>query len=230
MSKRVLELGSYVVPAYAGMVLAEQGHHVTKWVKPGADPILGLHRGDELWRWINHGKRLEDRHPRDLLSTDERWDIVIDNFRPSTLAKWSIDPARIAKDRGLRWVSLRSEVGEVSFDLIAQARSWMEFCPWVPFYVGDTVAGLWVAFKALAGDEPGHFVIGHATCMQKLVEGELVIDVDRRGDAIPWDQERYTCVEREAVIDYRGTTYREPARSREWKLAHLWHHDGRMVI
>jgi hypothetical protein len=67
---RILELGNYVVPAYAGMILAEQGHAVTKWTN-GRDPILSLNRGDELWRWINHGKRTEDRHPR-ILAAD--WD------------------------------------------------------------------------------------------------------------------------------------------------------------
>jgi len=62
---RVLELGNYVVPAYAGMILAEQGHAVEKWTN-GKDPILDCHRGGELWAWINHGKRVVMRHPREL--------------------------------------------------------------------------------------------------------------------------------------------------------------------
>jgi len=150
---RVLELGNYVVPAYAGMLLAEQGHEVRKWVN-GRDPILGLNRGEELWAWLNHGKTVEERHPRDLSDCD--WpECVIDNFRPETLARWGLDPAEIAKERGIVWVSMRSESGDRSFDLIAQARSWMEFAPWVPFWAGDTIGGLWLAFKAMTVRTPG---------------------------------------------------------------------------
>src|SRR5579859_1356704 len=108
---RVLELGNYVVPAYAGMILAEQGHEVRKWVN-GRDPILSLHRGNELWAWINHGKTLEERHPREI--AEDWWpQVILDNFRPSTLAGWGIDPKAIAEKRALVWVSMRSELGEV---------------------------------------------------------------------------------------------------------------------
>jgi crotonobetainyl-CoA:carnitine CoA-transferase CaiB-like acyl-CoA transferase len=150
---RILELGCYVVPGYAGMILAEQGHRVVKWTD-GRDPILGLHRGDELWAWINHGKQVMDRHPA-LLAGD--WDevfgadapeVILDNFRPATLERWGIDPAAIAAREGVRWMSMRSEAGDRSFDIIAQARSWMEYAPWVPFWAGDTVGGLWLAFRA----------------------------------------------------------------------------------
>lgn len=232
---RVLELGNYIVPAFAGMILAEQGHEVTKWTN-GRDPILGLRRGDELWDWINYGKQIEKCHPTEihaLVHSHQSPDIIIDNFRPSTLEKWHIDPAFIAERHRIVWVSARSEVGEISFDLIAQCRSWMEYTPWVPFYVGDTVTGLWLAFKALAAltaGKPGHYSIGHASCLQKLVEGELVIDVERNGKCIPWDIDEYTFRDGEASILYRGERYVEPVRDRQWKLTHLWHRDGRIII
>jgi hypothetical protein len=225
---RVLELGSYVAPAYAGMVLAEQGHEVVKWTD-GRDPILGLHRGPELWDWLNHGKTIEERHPRAVIDLDGPG-AVIDNFRPATLARWGLDPARIAADRGFVWVSLRSEQGDRSFDLIAQARSWMEYAPWVPFWAGDTIAGLWLAFKALAAREPGHYPIGQASCMQKLVEGELIIDVAREPGVVPWEVETYRAEGGHAAVTYKGTDYREPVRDRAWKWAHLWHRDGRITI
>lgn len=237
---QVLELGSYVVPGYAGMVLAEQGHSVVKWVN-GADPIQSLHRGRELWNWINHGKTLERRHPRELVGKCDimigpfgyRPDVIIDNFRPETLERWGIDPQEIAERHGIVWVSMRDEMGERSFDLIAQARSWFEYSPWVPFWVGDTSGGLWLAFKALnaflAGN-PGHFVLGQASCMQKLVEGELVIDVEREGGKVPWEVNPYYARKGEAVVHYKGTTYREQTRDRSWKLANLWHDGGRIKI
>jgi len=225
----ILELGNYIVPAYAGMVLAEQGYRVRKWHN-GRDPILSLNRGGELWEWINHRKHLEERPATDILF--DTWpDVVLDNFRPSTLAKWEIDPAVITERRGIVWVSVRSEVGEVSFDILAQARSWMEHAPWAPFYIGDTAAGLWLAFKALAmRGRPGHYTIGHATCLEKLVEGELVLDVERVGDRTPWDREKYGMEAGQAVVEYRGEMYREPPRDRQWKLNNLWHDEGRMRI
>jgi hypothetical protein len=233
---KVLELGNYVSVAYAGMILAEQGASVTKWHN-GRDPILGLHRGQEMWAWINEGKRLletpietiEDLHYRSYPH------IVIDNFRASTLEGWGINPASLAQKMGCVWVSMRSEYGDVSFDLLAQCRSWMEYAEWVPFYVGDTTGGLWMAFKALAmhaQKQPGHYILGQATCMQKLVEGELVVTPQRDKQSIPWDADEYRFdkVTQEAVIAYKGNVYREPVRNEEWKRAHLWHENGRMCI
>ena len=230
---RILELGNYVVPAYAGMILAEQGHIVVKWTN-GKDPILSLNRGCELWSWINHGKTVDDRHPEMLLG-DDVWrefhpDIVLDNFLPETLEKWRLDPVRIAEERKIRWVSMRADVPGRSFDIIAQARSWMEYSPWVPFWAGDTIGGLWLAFKALAGTELGHYTIHQATCLQKCVEGELVIDVERESGVIPWENEPYRFIDGVAVVQYKGNTLREPVRDREWKLRNLRHKDGRMLI
>jgi hypothetical protein len=233
---RVLELGTYVVPGYAGMCLAEQGHDVLKWTD-GRDPILGLNSGAELWAWINHRKTIEGRHPRELAGDwrsifgGEPPDVVLDNIRPATLAAWGIDPAALAAREGVRWVSMRSEVGDRSFDLIAQARSWMEYAPWVPFWAGDTIGGLWLAFKATASPEPGHHVLGQASCMQKLVEGELVVPRPPcEPGCIPWEVEPYRFEDGHAVVQYKGQTYREPVRDRAWKLANLRHEGGRIII
>jgi hypothetical protein len=233
---RILELGNYVVVGYAGMILAEQGHAVTKWTN-GKDPILSLRCGDRLWAWINQGKVVEDLHPR-ILAGD--WDrifdgqppeIVIDNIRPATLENWGLDPAEIAASQAVRWVSMRSEVGDRSFDIIAQARSWLEYAPWVPFWAGDTIGGLWLAFKALASGKPGHYILGQASCMQKLVEGELAVDRPAAEmGRIPWEVDPYRVEGGQAVVEYKGTTYREPIRDRLWKLEHLWHQDGRITI
>jgi hypothetical protein len=90
-----------------------------------------------------------------------------------------------------------------------------------------------MAFKALAileADRPGHYVIGQASCLQKLVEGELLIDVERDRSSIPWDKEAYLADEGGAYVEYRDRTYLEPVRGRAWKLARLWHDDGRMRI
>jgi hypothetical protein len=212
------------------MLLAEQGHAVTKWWG-GDDPILHLRRGAELWAWINQGKTLVERHPREVGAS--AWDLILDNFRPSTLASWQVDPVLRTTGHPCVWVSMRAEVGEVSFDLLAQCRSTMEYAPWIPFYLGDTAGGLWCAFKGLSAvnrRQYGHHVLYHATCLQKLVEGELVVVPDRDGKTIPWDCDAYGFVEGQAVIDYKGVPYREPIRDHAWKWENLRHEQGRMVI
>lgn len=232
---KIIELGNYIAPAYAGMLLAEQGHTVHKWVKGNSDPIFRLKRGRELWDWINFKKHVIDgMHPAKDLESEyfAPGDAVIDNFKPETLARWGIDPKQFALDRGIVWVSIRSEVGQVSFDLLAQCRSILDFSPYIPFYIGDTVAGLFAAYKIAAARNPGHYPIGQASCLQKLVEGELILDEPRRGTSVPWetDYHVYDPIRRQATIEYRGETFTETVKNRTWKLQHLWHENGRIVI
>lgn len=83
MILRVLELGNFIVPAYAGMLLAEQGARVEKWTN-GRDPILGCRSGGELWDWVNYRKTLVDRPVASLPGDPPAVDVVLDNFRPGT--------------------------------------------------------------------------------------------------------------------------------------------------
>jgi hypothetical protein len=232
---RVLELGNFIVPAYAGMILAEQGAEVTKWVN-GRDPILSCRSGCELWNWINHGKTLLERPVASLPSDPPAVEVVIDNLRPGTLARWGVDPAELAARHGWVWVSMRSEIADGrSFDLIAQARSTAADFGHVPFWLGDTSGGLWLAFKALAmhaQGRVGHFVLGQATCLQKLVEGELMVPRPEPipGNVVPWDPDPYFLADGRAVVEYKGERIEEPVRDRAWKWTHLWHDGGRMRI
>lgn len=228
---RIIELGNYLAPAYAGMLLAEQGHSVHKWLGKSPDPILSLRKGAELWAWLNEGKILIER-PADHIGHTTDIDAVIDNFTPQFLAANEIDPYAIANEKGIVWVSLRSEVEQRSFDIIAQARSTLEFAPYMPFYLGDTVAGLFIAYKVVAAQKPGHYILGHASCLQKLIEGELMVDIERDSKHVPWDYDtyRYDPARREAVVEYKGKLITEIAKSRAWKLAHLFHNNGRIII
>lgn len=222
---RVLELGSYVAPAYAGMILAEQGHDVDKWWLP-IDPILTLDRGDELWDWINHGKRLTQMHASAAARVDlSEYDVVIDNIRARALANWQIEPQTLAERYDLTWVSLRDDFDERSFDAIAQARAWGDLGH-LPFYIGDTAAGLWLAFKALAVKHGSHHVIRQASVLAKLVEGELVVSRDR-----PWDAPgEYVIDENSASVLFKGERISEPTRDAAWRRQNLHHVDGRFVI
>lgn len=229
---KVIELGNYIAPAYAGMLLAEQGHMIEKWLGPAPDPIQGLIRGAELWQWINARKTLVRRDAA-LISTYHYYaEVVIDNFTPAALNRWGINPAELAKRYNVRWISIRDELGERSFDIIAQARSVLEFSPYSPSYLGDTAAGLFAAFKAVCSAQAGHYVLGHASCLQKLVEGELMVSVDRNQQRVPWDREQYDFDPntRVATVEYRGEIIIEPVRDHAWKRTHLFHKDGRIII
>ena len=229
---RVLELGNYVVPAYCGMVLAEQGHEVVKWTN-GRDPILGCHRA----RIVGVDQR--GQIPREQAPARRRLDRSSLRYHCGQLS--SCYPGsmghRSARDRRRQQRGLgvdASRRGDRSFDLIAQARPWMDFCPWVPFWIGDTAGGLWLAFKALAmhhADRRGHFVLHQAGCLAKLVEGELTVDAHRPfGGPIPWESEPYHVENGTAVVQYKGETIREPIRDRAWRLANLKHRNGRLVV
>jgi hypothetical protein len=237
----VLELGTYVVPAYAGMLLAEQGHQVTKWCSPRQpDPVQGLRHGNRLWEWINHRKQVEYQHARtlseELATGRDRPDVVIDNFRAATLASWRLDPADLAARYGLVWVSMRDDFDGRSFDAIAQARAWGDHIGYVPAYLGDTTGGLWLAFKALsliAAGEVGHHVLRQASCLAKLVEGEAVVDADRDGAAPPWDEPGSYGLDPAGTgvqVLYRHEWVREPYRDQEWRRKHLHHNDGRYLV
>jgi hypothetical protein len=231
---RVLELGVYIVPAYAGMILAEQGHDVVKWMGSRPDPVLGLYRGAELWAWLNTGKRVITRHARRIVAVKPgEYDVVVDNIRASTWREWGIDPASEARRLGVSWASMRDDLEPDgrSFDAVAQARAWGDHLGYIPFYIGDTAGGLWLAFKALASP-PGHHVVYQATSLAKLVEGELVVIEPRAGvDTPPWDRPgEYGCDVDGVRVRYRGAWVTEPFRDVSWRVRHLHHRGGRLTI
>ena len=105
---RVIEIGSMVAGPVACTLLGDFGAEVIKVEPPGkGDPIraIGPFVGDEsLWFQVEgRNKRsmtIDLRRPagqalfRKLVETA---DIVIENFRPGTLAKWQIDYAALSK-------------------------------------------------------------------------------------------------------------------------------------
>jgi len=235
---RVLEIGNYVSVAYAGMILAEQGHEVTKWISGKPDPIEELDGGSDLWEWINDRKRMVVTHGNQVINlgaavVDCGFDLIIDNVRAETWERWGVDPAREADRLMIPWVSLRDDFDGRGFDAIAQARAWGDHVGYIPVYIGDTSAGLWIAFKGLsmlAAGDYGHTVIRQAACLAKLVEGEL-IEVSRDGSRPPWDPPgTYGATEEGTEVHYRGEIIKEPFRSAEWRRANLQHHEGRIDV
>ena len=226
-------MGQFVVPAYAGMLLAEQGHDVIKWLGGAKDdPILGLLHGPEMWRWINEGKLVMTSHAKNIVNEPFGfWDIIIDNIRAQAWESWGIDPAAEAERLGVRWVSMRDEFDGRSFDGIAQARAWGDHLGYVPVYFGDTAGGLMLAFKALAMQGPGHAVVRQATCLAKLVEGEGVVTPARNGKTPPWDRPGDYGPEGDGVtVMYAGEPVPEPFRDEKWRRENLPNRNGRYVI
>lgn len=238
---KVLEIGSYVIPAMAGMLLREQGHRVVKWINPNAevlDPVQTLLKGDELWAYFNEGKQLVRHDARHvglphLLRTGS-FDIVIDNVRAATWEKWGVDPARVAAREGVAWVSMRDDFDGLSFDAIAQARAWGNHQGILPMYLGDTTGGLWLAFKALNARKGHHYVLRQATALAKLVEGELAVRPPRERDGLStvWDRpgDYGPDADGSAKVEFRGQTVREPLRDDAWRRENLHHKDGRYII
>jgi hypothetical protein len=208
---------------------------VVKWAGTRPDPVLGLDRGVELWAWLNAGKWVITRHAREVTRVEPgEYDLVIDNIRASTWQRWGVDPATEAERIGACWVSMRDDVDPHagrSFDAIAQARAWGDHVGYLPIYIGDTAGGLWLAYKALAA-APGHHVLYQATCLAKLVEGELIICPDRSDqDTPPWDQPgAYGRTSTGVRVEYRGEKIIEPFRDDAWRLQHLQHRTGRLLV
>lgn len=242
MGKRmkVLEIGTYVSVAYAGMVLREQGCEVTKWLGGSDDPVIGLRGGAYLWHWLNEDKIMEARHAstiNDLQPGD--FDVVIDNVRAETWERWGINPEVLARLLGVTWVSLRDDFDGRGFDAIAQARAWGDHLGYLPVYLGDTGGGLWLAFKALAMHVRGkrmHFVIRQAACLAKLVEGELMYEVTemaRDGSTPPWDEPGTYGRSSDGEgteVHYRGEVIKEPFRDGWWRRKYLQHKNGRLIV
>ncbi len=98
---RVLELGSFIAGPFAAQLLGDLGAEVIKVEAPGSgDPMRGWGvtlDGRSLW-WpaIARNKQsiaidLRSDRGRDLVrSLTGRCDVVIENFKPGTLAKWGL--------------------------------------------------------------------------------------------------------------------------------------------
>ena len=232
---KILEFGQSFSIAYAGMVLAEQGHDVTRWMNPNGAPDLVesyFLKGPELWKWLTEGKTIATRAARDVTGLEPgEFDAVIDNISGDTWEKWGVDCPAEAERLGVTWVSLRDDLGGRSFDIIAQARAWGDHAGYIPFYVGDTASGLWVAFKVLAAPH-GHYVIGQATCLAKLVEGELVVPATRNGQSAPFEMASgvYGPDGDGVSAIYPGGLLHEPYRDDTWRREHLPNRNGRYLV
>jgi formyl-CoA transferase/succinyl-CoA--D-citramalate CoA-transferase len=98
---RVLELGNFIAGPFAGQLLGDYGAEVIKVEAPDGDPMRGwgvTRDGDSLW-WptIARNKRSVvldlrlDRARQLVAGLAAQCDVVLENFRPGVLERWSLD-------------------------------------------------------------------------------------------------------------------------------------------
>ncbi len=138
----VLDLTRVLAGPFATQILADMGATVYKIENPqGGDdsrafPPFGLNDTSAYFAGVNRGKQslaidMSDPQGSELVQElAEQVDVVVDNFKPGTLAKWGLDYATISpKNPGLVWCSI-SGFGEntarattPAYDIIIQAMS-----------------------------------------------------------------------------------------------------------
>lgn len=173
---RVLELGSLIAGPFAGQLLSDYGAEVVKVELPdGGDPMRrwGVTvDGDSLW-WpaIARGKRsvtidLRADEGRELVrAIAAECDVVLENFRPGTLARWGLgydDLAAVNPQIVVTHVSGFGQTGpkasEAGFGSVGEAMGGVRHTTGDPdrrsartgISLGDSLAGLFAVVGTLA--------------------------------------------------------------------------------
>ncbi|MEU8639443.1 CoA transferase [Amycolatopsis sp. NPDC048633] len=173
---RVLELGSFIAGPFAGQLLADYGAEVVKVEPPRAgDPMRhwGVTKdGESLW-WpaIGRNKKsvtvdLRDERGQQLVrDLAASCDVVLENFRPGTLARWGLDYAGLAEVNPrivLVHVSGFGQTGpgasQAGFGSVAEAVGGIRYTTGSPgdaparagISLGDSLASLFAVIGALA--------------------------------------------------------------------------------
>lgn len=106
---RVIELGQLIAGPFCGQLLGDMGAEVVKIEPPkGGDPMRAWGQGDKptWWKVIARNKYsvaadLKTPEGQDLArKLIAKADILIENFRPGTLERWSLDPKDLLKLNG----------------------------------------------------------------------------------------------------------------------------------
>jgi formyl-CoA transferase len=105
---RVLELGNFIAGPFAGQLFGDYGAEVIKIESAdGGDPMrrwgVTVDGGSLWWPTIARNKQsvvADLKHPDDLAMVQRlaaECDVVLENFRPGTLAKFGLDHASLSK-------------------------------------------------------------------------------------------------------------------------------------
>jgi formyl-CoA transferase/succinyl-CoA--D-citramalate CoA-transferase len=173
---RVLELGAFIAGPFAGQLLGDLGAEVVKVEPPGTGDIMRRYGvridGRSLW-WpaIARNKQsvavdLRDARGRDVVRRiASRCDVVIENFKPGTMARWGLDYETLAGDNpGVVLVHVSGfgqsgpRAADPGFGSIGEAMGGIRYTTGEPdrmpartgVSIGDSLAGLFAVVGALA--------------------------------------------------------------------------------
>ena len=173
---RVLEIGAFIAGPFAGQLLGDLGADVIKIEPPGTGDIMRRYGvrvdGKSVW-WpaIARNKRsvaidLRTERGRDLSRRiASRCDVVIENFKPGTLAGWGLDYETLtAANPGLVLVHVSGfgqtgpRAAEPGFGSIGEAMGGIRYTTGEPdrppartgISIGDSLAALFAVVGTLA--------------------------------------------------------------------------------
>ena len=173
---RVLELGAFIAGPFAGQLLGDLGADVVKVEPPGAGDIMRRYGvrvdGRSLW-WpaIGRNKRsvaVDLRHGRGqemVLRVAAQCDVVLENFKPGTLARWGMTyDALAARNPGVVLVHVSGfgqsgpRTAEPGFGSIGEAMGGIRHTTGEPdrpparagISIGDSLAALFAVIGTLA--------------------------------------------------------------------------------
>lgn len=105
---RVVELGQLIAGPFCGQLLADMGADIIKVEPPGmGDPMRDWGQGEEKVQWevIARNKRSVSANLRIpegqalVRKLIAHADVLIENFKPGTLEKWGLDPAKLLAEQ-----------------------------------------------------------------------------------------------------------------------------------
>jgi formyl-CoA transferase/succinyl-CoA--D-citramalate CoA-transferase len=179
---RVLELGAFIAGPFAGQLLGDLGADVVKIEPPGAGDIMRRYGvrvdGRSLW-WpaIARNKRSVAVNLRDARGQDvvrriaTQCDVVLENFRPGTLARWGMSYDDLAVENAgvvVVHVSGFGQTGprasEPGFGSIGEAMGGIRHTTGEPdrppartgISIGDSLAGLFAVVGTLSALHERH--------------------------------------------------------------------------
>jgi formyl-CoA transferase len=177
---KVLEMGTLIAGPFCGRLLAEFGAEVIKIETPadekgeGGDPLRKwrkLHEGTSLW-WYAQARNkksvtvnLREKEGQDIVrKLALQADIIVENFRPGTLEKWSLGYESLAKQNPRLIMVRLSGFGQtgpykdrVGFGAIGESMGGMRYLTGyadrapvrVGISIGDSLAAMYGAMGAL---------------------------------------------------------------------------------
>jgi len=165
---RVLDLSRFIAGPFCAQMLGDMGAEVIKVERPGGEDARRaepLYRGESLYTMVfnrnKHGITLDTRHPAALHILERLVtlsDVLVENYRPGTLAEMGLSQARLHELNPRLVVTSLSGFGQTGplaqralFDAIAQATSGLMSLTGDPdgpptrtgTYIADYVAGLY---------------------------------------------------------------------------------------